>query len=178
MIKVRLSQVYPPRHSSIDTDGIHCNHHHLLTMNGEDTKDEDLDEANPLNLRSSSNSTTSNISCRSSSIGTATAATTTTSALRKQHQINRRRAFFHDDIIVTSDNHHPSSSFAPPSASVDEHHRSMSQSNNDNNETIIEESQGTLTNHEHQEENPISRPFKRKVVSFSTMPCEKKVADG
>lgn len=34
------------------------------------------------------------------------------------------------------------------------------------------------TNSNHQDENPILKSFKRKAVSFSAMPSEKKVADG
>ncbi|CAF4889041.1 unnamed protein product, partial [Rotaria socialis] len=38
-----------------------------------------------------------------------------------------------------------------------------------------EEDSSTVPNHT--EENPMNKSFKRKVVSFSAMPCEKKVAD-
>lgn len=147
-------------------------------MNGEESKDDEIDESNlPPNLRSSSTSTTSNVSARSSSISTS-------SVLRKQQQINRRRAFFHDDIVVPNNNNNENHQQSSASSTIDEN-RSISHQNNNNNnsnnneyqkQTIIEENHPTNTS-DNQEENPISRPFKRKVVSFSTMPCEKKVAD-
>ncbi|CAF1138244.1 unnamed protein product [Adineta steineri] len=79
------------------------------------------------------------------------AITTSSSALRKQQQINRRRAFFHDDVLI---------------------------SNNKTN-TIIENKieQNILPITNTNEENSTIKTFKRKVVSFSTMPSEKKVAD-
>ncbi|CAF1344581.1 unnamed protein product, partial [Adineta ricciae] len=70
------------------------------------------------------------------------------SALRKQ-QITRRRAFFHDDIIVENHN----------------------KANSTNEENI---STNASSNNE---DNPASKTFKRKVVSFSAMPFEKNVAD-
>jgi arylamine N-acetyltransferase len=132
---------------------------YLLTMNGEHNKEEDIDETN---LRSSSNSTTSNISCRSSSL-------CTTSVLRKQQQINRRRAFFNDDVTVTNNNNNNHS------LTIDDNQQ-IQHPTNDHDGIINEENIPTLTNNN--EENQTNKPFKRKVVSFSTMPCEKKVADG
>jgi len=77
---------------------------------------------------------------------------TSNSNLQKQQQNNRRRAFFHDDVIVTD---------------------------NKINSTIDDTIEENLsTNPNHNEENPTSKSFKRKVVSFSAMPFEKKVADG
>jgi hypothetical protein len=130
---------------------------YLLTMNGEHTKDEDIDENNLPNLHSSSASTTSSVSCRSSSL-------CTSNVLRKQQQqqVNRRRAFFHDDIIVNNDNH---------TTIIDDNQ----QISTINDETINEENSLTLATND---DNQNNKPFKRKVVSFSTMPFEKKVADG
>ncbi|CAF0752431.1 unnamed protein product [Adineta steineri] len=131
-------------------------------MNGEQNKEEDLDENNLGNLRSSSNSTTSSVSCRSSSI-------CTTSVLRKQQQINRRRAFFQDDVIVTPNNNNTNH------LSTNDDNQQILTTNNDNDEITNEENSTGLTNNN--EENQTNKPFKRKVVSFSTMPFEKKVAD-
>lgn len=79
---------------------------------------------------------------------------TSSNSLQKQQQQqnSRRRAFFHDDVIVTD---------------------------NKINSTIENTIEGNLsTNSNYNEENPTNKSFKRKVVSFSAMPCEKKVADG
>jgi hypothetical protein len=77
---------------------------------------------------------------------------TSNSNLQKQQQNNRRRAFFHDDVIVTD---------------------------NKINSTIDDTIEENLsTNPNNNEENPTNKSFKRKVVSFSAMPFEKKVADG
>jgi hypothetical protein len=76
----------------------------------------------------------------------------TSSALQKQQQINRRRAFFHDDVIITD-----------------------TKMNSTTDDTTEENPSPISINHE---ENPTNKSFKRKVVSFSTMPSEKKVADG
>jgi hypothetical protein len=70
--------------------------------------------------------------------------------LQKKQQ--QRRAFFHDDVIVRENKINPI---------IDD---------------TIEENLSTIPNHN--EENPTNKSFKRKVVSFSAMPCEKKVADG
>jgi len=74
--------------------------------------------------------------------------TSSSSTIQKPQQNNRRRAFFHDDVIVTD---------------------------NKINDTIEENLSTTPNNNE---ENQINKSFKRKVVSFSAMPFEKKVADG
>ena len=80
---------------------------------------------------------------------------TTTAALtssQKEQQINRRRAFFHQDVIITEN-----------------------QISSTTDETMGEDS---FPMPNHSEENPTNKSFKRKAVSFSTMPFEKKVADG
>jgi hypothetical protein len=130
---------------------------YLLNMNGEHSKDEDLDENNLPHLHSSSTSTASSVSCRSPSL-------CTSNALRKQQQVNRRRAFFHDDVIVNNDNNH--------TPTTDDNQQILTP----NDETINEENSLQLTNNI--DENQNNKPFKRKVVSFSAMPFEKKVADG
>ncbi|UJR28305.1 hypothetical protein I4U23_009550 [Adineta vaga] len=141
---------------------------YLSTMNGEHIKDEEIDENHLTNLHSCSNSTTSTVSCRSSSV-------CTTSALRKQQQINRRRAFFQDDIPVTSMTTTITNNNTNHSSTIDDNQQILTTNNNDNDDINQEESSTTLTNHN--EENPTNKSFKRKVVSFSTMPFEKKVAD-
>ncbi|CAF3660890.1 unnamed protein product [Rotaria socialis] len=140
-------------------------------MNGEPNKEEDIDENNMSNVCSSSNSTTSSASCRSASVSTE-------NFLRKHQQINRRRAFFHDSLIVKSN----------------KNNNACNENNNDNNHSLIMDgSQQILTtNNENDglsndeiptivaninEENHTNKSLKRKVVSFSTMPFEKKVAD-
>jgi hypothetical protein len=72
---------------------------------------------------------------------------------KQQQQNNRRRAFFHDDVIV-NDN----------------------QINSTIDDTIEENLLLAIPNHH--EGNPTNKSFKRKAVSFSAMPYEKKVADG
>jgi hypothetical protein len=69
--------------------------------------------------------------------------------LQKKQQ---RRAFFHDDVIVNENK---------INSIIDD---------------TIEENLSTIPNHN--EENPTNKSFKRKAVSFSAMPFEKKVADG
>lgn len=132
-----------------------------LTMNGESNKEEDVDDNNVSNVCSSSNSTASSASYRSSSL-------CTEHILRKTQQINRRRAFFHDDVIKNNSNNNISSE-------------------NENNHLLTQDSiqQISITNNDNDrlsnDENIIinaNKPLKRKVVSFSTMPFEKKVADG
>ena len=80
--------------------------------------------------------------------------TAATIALRKQQQINRRRAFFHDHV--------------PP---VTENRIHLTVDN-------TTETDATLPLSVASEDNAVAKTFKRKVVSFSTMPFEKKVADG
>ncbi|CAF1030977.1 unnamed protein product [Adineta ricciae] len=140
---------------------------YLSTMNGEQNKDEEIDENHLANLRSCSNSTTSTVSGRSSSVST--------SVLRKQQQINRRRAFFQDDVVSRSlTAHNNNNNNTNHSSTIDDNQQILT-TNNDNDEINQEESSTTLINHH--EENPTNKSFKRKAVSFSTMPFEKKVAD-
>ncbi|CAF4074458.1 unnamed protein product [Rotaria magnacalcarata] len=140
-------------------------------MNGESNKEEDIDENNISNVCSSSNSTTSSVSCRSASVSTE-------NFLRKHQQISRRRAFFHDGLIAKSNKNNNASN---------------ENNNNNNHSLIMDGSQQILTtNNENDglsndeiptiiantnEETHTNKPLKRKVVSFSTMPFEKKVAD-
>lgn len=78
---------------------------------------------------------------------------TPASALRKHsQQINRRRAFFRDDVLVAK-----------------------SKINSTIDSSIDESSSGNVN---HVDDNPAAKALKRKVVSFSAMPFEKKVADG
>ena len=151
------------------------------TMNGDENKgDDDMDETNP---RSSSNSTASNISGRSASLSTS-------SAVRQQQQTNRRRAFFRDDVIISSDSKDHSSPIecnqqnsqrANATRDVTSDERSLalvSQHDDHNNNNNHHDDHDLHHQQQHSEDNQTSRPFKRKVVSFGTMPCEKKVADG
>jgi hypothetical protein len=73
-----------------------------------------------------------------------------TSSSTPQKQQQRRRAFFHDDVIVTD---------------------------NKINSTIDINEENLSTGQNNNEDNPTNKSFKRKVVSFSAMPFEKKVAD-
>jgi hypothetical protein len=163
MIKVQPSNSHTTHDLTYDGNDINSKQY-LFTMNGEHNKEEDLDESNLANLRSSSNSTTSSVSCRSSSV-------CTTSVLRKQQQINRRRAFFHDDVVVVTNNNNNNNHLS----AVDDNQQILT-TNNDNDEIINEGNIPILINNNG--ENQTNKPFKRKVVSFSTMPFEKKVADG
>ena len=43
---------------------------------------------------------------------------------------------------------------------------------------IVPDAENLPSNDDHQEDNPTNKSFKRKAVSFSAMPFEKKVADG
>ena len=103
---------------------------------------------------------TSNASYRSPSL--------CTSNILKKQQVNRRRAFFHDDVIVSHDSHNHSTT-------TDDNQQILT-TINANDDPINEETSVTLANNS--EDNQSNKPFKRKVVSFSTMPFEKKVADG
>jgi len=164
-----MSQIQPTKfhitHNLTDENDVNYNKY-LLNMNGEHNKEEDIDESNLANLHSSSNSTASSVSCQSPSI-------CTTNILKKQQpQVNRRRAFFHDNVIVTNDSNNNDNNH---SLTMDDNQQILTPIN-DNDDTINEENSPILTNNN--EENQTSKPFKRKVVSFSTMPFEKKVADG
>ena len=162
---------------SISQDDLHSTHEPLI-MNGAanttDNKDDDMEDNpnNLTNLHSSANSTTWNVSCRSSLLST------TGYHAKKPPQplhqpVNRRRAFFHDDVIVPNENVN-----RRHSSITDENQQILTTMNN-NDDSILEENSGTLsTHHNNNEENQPNKPFKRKVVSFSTMPFEKKVADG
>lgn len=78
----------------------------------------------------------------------------------KQKQTNqRRRAFFNDDVIVS-----------------DNKINSTTDHSNEENRAVAATTATTIANH-HDETNATNKSFKRKVVSFSTMPSEKKVAD-
>ena len=79
--------------------------------------------------------------------------TAATIALRKQQLINRRRAFFHDRVPVPETRSH---------LAIDE--------TTDNGVTLPI---SVIS-----EDNAVAKTLKRKVVSFSPMPFEKKVADG
>ncbi len=159
MLKIHSTKLHIT-HDSTNENDVNYNKY-LLIMNGEHNKDEDIDENNLPNLHSSSTSTTSSVSCRSPSL-------CTSNVLRKQQQINRRRAFFHDDVIVTNDSQ---------STTIDDNQQILTTINNNNDDTINEENSLTVTNNNN-DDNQNNKPFKRKVVSFSTMPFEKKVADG
>ncbi|CAF4228304.1 unnamed protein product [Rotaria sp. Silwood2] len=80
--------------------------------------------------------------------------TTSPSSNTPQNQqiITLTSSFFNEDTIVTQNNMNTTI-------------------NNTSEENLL-----TIPNHN--EENPINKSFKRKVVSFSAMPFEKKVADG
>ncbi|CAF2729228.1 unnamed protein product [Rotaria sp. Silwood2] len=167
MIKVQLPKsliTYNLTHKN----GINSNKY-SLTMNGELNKEEDIDENNTVHLCSSSNSTTSTVSCRSSSLSTE-------NILRKHQQINRRRAFFHDDVIVKTNNNNNNSdnNNNSHSSTIDDNQQILT-AQNDNDGLINDENPVIITNMI--EENQANKPLKRKVVSFSTMPFEKKVAD-
>ncbi|CAF3405080.1 unnamed protein product [Rotaria sp. Silwood1] len=73
------------------------------------------------------------------------------SAPQNQEKINLSSSFFNESIIVTQNNMN-------------------STINNTTDENLL-----TISNNN--EENPMNKSFKRKVVSFSAMPFEKKVAD-
>ena len=124
-------------------------------MNGEHQKDDELDDNHLANIHSSSNSTTSSVSCQLPTISNPVQA--------KKSQLNRRRAFFPDDVIVNNEH----------TLTIDDNQTNLSISIEHSN---TEENSPILTNIN--EENQSNKPFKRKVVSFSTMPFEKKVADG
>ena len=131
-------------------------------MNIELNSEGDIDENNFINRCSTSNSTLSNASRRSPSIST-------TNDVRKQ-QKGQCRVFPHDPIVTTNNNDKNNHRCSKISDNPE-----ISLLNNDNIAMINEENSSLMTNIN--EENQGNKILKRKVVSFSTMPSEKKVAD-
>lgn len=125
-------------------------------LNSTTTQDDDVDENPSTNFHASGQSSNTGHSLKKSAL------------TQPQQQGSRRRAFFHDDVIVPNHQH---------SSIIDDNQQILSTINDDDDDTVTEHHSSSLSNN-NVEDNPTNKPFKRKVVSFSTMPFEKKVADG
>ncbi|CAF0943543.1 unnamed protein product [Didymodactylos carnosus] len=118
--------------------------------------------------------------------------TATTATIRENKQLNKKKAFFNDDNnnhdyddekISNEDSSLLNEFQKSNNINNSEHYQSFLTIPNQNNHLLNVSSSNSsmvILQQEQQsinEENQTSKPFKRKVVSFSSMPFEKKVAD-